>query len=30
MKEWVQVPFVHSGKWKKFANAAYEYVKENS
>jgi hypothetical protein len=30
MKEWVQVPFAHKAKWKKFAEAAYSYVKENS
>jgi hypothetical protein len=30
MKEWVQVPFDYSDKWKKFAKAAYDYVKENS
>ncbi|MCE3258990.1 MAG: hypothetical protein K0S12_631 [Bacteroidetes bacterium] len=27
MKEWVQVPFDYSDKWKKFAKAAYDYVK---
>jgi len=29
MKEWVQVPYEHKGKWKKFAKAALSYV-ENS
>ena len=28
MKEWVQVPGKHSAKWKKFAEAAMEYVKK--
>lgn len=27
MKEWVQVPYAHKDKWKKFAEAALEYVK---
>ncbi|MCE3227967.1 MAG: hypothetical protein K0S32_2518 [Bacteroidetes bacterium] len=27
MKEWVQVPFDYSDKWKKYAKAAYDYVK---
>lgn len=27
MKEWVQVPYEHKAKWKKFATAAYEYVR---
>jgi len=27
MKEWVQVPYAHKGKWTSFAKAAYEYVK---
>lgn len=27
MKEWVQVPFEYSKDWKKFAEAALEYVK---
>jgi len=26
MKEWVQVPFAYSDKWKKFAKAAFDYV----
>jgi len=26
MKEWVQVPFAHSTKWKKLAKAALDYV----
>jgi hypothetical protein len=26
MKEWVQVPFDYSDKWKKFAKAAFDYV----
>lgn len=26
MKEWVQVPFEHSGHWKKLAKAAFDYV----
>lgn len=26
MKEWVQVPYAHKNKWKKFAQAAYDYV----
>lgn len=26
MKEWVQVPFDYSKDWKKFAEAALEYV----
>lgn len=30
MKEWVQVPFDYSGKWKKYAKAAFDYVSENS
>jgi hypothetical protein len=30
MKEWVQVSKTHSAKWKKFAEEAYNYVKENS
>lgn len=30
MKEWVQVPFTHSDRWEKFAEAALKYVKENS
>lgn len=30
MKEWVQVPAEHSGKWKKLAAAAYDYVKANT
>jgi hypothetical protein len=29
MKEWVQVPFTHKDKWKKFAEAALQYVKAN-
>lgn len=27
MKEWVQVPFENSEKWKKFAKAAMDYAK---
>lgn len=27
MKEWVQIPYDYSAKWKKFAKAAHEYVK---
>lgn len=30
MKEWVQVPFTHSGTWKKYAEAALDYVKKNA
>lgn len=30
MKEWVQVPGIHSVKWQEFANAAFEYVKANT
>jgi hypothetical protein len=30
MKEWVQVPFDHSSKWKKLAKAAFDFVSENS
>ena len=30
MKEWVQVPFDYSTKWKQFAKGAYNYVKANS
>jgi hypothetical protein len=30
MKEWVQVPYDYSAKWKKFAKAAFDYVNENS
>jgi hypothetical protein len=26
MKEWVQVPYQHSAKWKEFAKAALAYV----
>lgn len=26
MKEWVQVPYEHSEKWKKYAKAAFDYV----
>jgi len=26
MKEWVQVPFDYSDKWKKYAKAAFDYV----
>ena len=26
MKEWVQVPFAHSTKWKKLGKAALDYV----
>ena len=26
MKEWVQVPFLHSAKWEKYAKAAMAYV----
>lgn len=25
-KQWVQIPFGHSSKWEKYANAAAEYV----
>lgn len=28
MKEWVQVAAVYSGKWKKFAKEAMDYVRE--
>ena len=27
MKEWVQVPFDYSDKWKKYAKDAFDYVK---
>ncbi|MCW3124160.1 MAG: hypothetical protein JWQ38_3652 [Flavipsychrobacter sp.] len=27
MKEWVQVPFAHSDRWKKFAAASLNYVR---
>lgn len=27
MKEWVQVPYVHAGKWAEFAKVAMGYVK---
>ncbi len=27
MKEWVQIPFEYSTTWKKYAKAAFEYVK---
>jgi hypothetical protein len=30
MKEWVQVPAVHSTKWEVFAKHAMRYVQENS
>ncbi|MGZ3900075.1 MAG: hypothetical protein ACXVNO_07645 [Bacteroidia bacterium] len=30
MREWVQVPFDYSAKWKKYAKAAYDYVNSNS
>lgn len=30
MKEWVQVPFDYSDKWKKYTKAAFDYVKANS
>lgn len=30
MKEWVQVPEEYQAKWKKFAEAAFAYVKKNS
>jgi hypothetical protein len=30
MKEWVQIPYAHSEKWKKFAKAAFSYAEENS
>lgn len=26
MKEWVQVPFVHSDNWTKYAQDAFDYV----
>ncbi len=29
MKEWVQVPGKHKKEWKKFAEAAMNYVKSN-
>lgn len=28
MKEWVQVPAMHSGMWDKFTEAAFRYVSE--
>ncbi len=28
MKEWVQVPFAHCGKWSVFAQEAMNYVNE--
>ncbi|HTR81595.1 MAG TPA: hypothetical protein VMM58_08185 [Bacteroidota bacterium] len=28
MKEWVQIPYAHKAKWKKFALASAELVKE--
>ena len=28
MKEWVQVPFAHSKKWKIMAESAFDYVKK--
>jgi hypothetical protein len=28
MKEWVQLPVKHKEKWKKFARAAFDYVRE--
>jgi len=27
MKEWVQVPYAHKSKWKKYAFEAMEYVR---
>ncbi|MCD6019938.1 MAG: hypothetical protein K0S53_3059 [Bacteroidetes bacterium] len=30
MKEWIQVSADHSDKWRKFAKAAFDYVKANS
>ena len=30
MKEWVQIPFVHSSKWKRFASAAMQYVESQN
>ena len=30
MKEWVQVPFCYSDKWRKFAKASLDYVKSNT
>ena len=30
MKEWVQLPFLHNTEWKRFAAAAYAYVKSNA
>lgn len=30
MKEWVQVPFDYSDKWKKLTMSAHDYVKTNS
>ena len=26
MKEWIQLPFEHSGRWNEFALAAFNYV----
>ncbi len=26
MKEWVQIPFDYSAKWKQFAKASFDYV----
>lgn len=28
MKEWVQVPYDYSSKWKKYAKEALDYVKQ--
>ena len=30
MKEWVQVPFDYSDKWKRFATSAFDYVHANT
>src|SRR5256885_1235202 len=30
MKEWVQVPAMHTAKWPELAKAAFEYVKSQS
>ena len=29
MKEWVQIPYTHKKQWKKYAEAALQYVQEN-
>lgn len=28
MKEWVQVPYTYSSKWKKLAKEAFDYVNQ--